>query len=77
MLAGGIDPVSVQISPIYFAVLLLGSWALSNPVSPASAVNNLLSGLLKKSVFEIAAPNYKFAVCMALGLLIYLMIVVR
>ncbi|WP_424767880.1 hypothetical protein [Paenibacillus sp. sgz302251] len=77
MLAGGIDPVSIQISPIYFAVLLLGSWALSNPVSPASAVNNLLSGLLKKSVFEIAAPNYKFAGCMALVLIIYLVVVVR
>lgn len=77
MLAGAIDPVSVQISPTYFAVLLLGSWALSNPISPASAVNNLLSGLLKKSVFEIAAPNYKFAGCMALSLIIFLMVVVR
>jgi len=77
MLAGGIDPISVQISPTFFAVLLLGSWAVSNPVSPASAVNNLLSGLLKKSVFEIAAPNYKFAGCMAFVLIIYLFIVVR
>lgn len=75
LLAGAIDPVSVQISPIYFAVMLLGSWALSNPISPASAVNNLLSGLLKKSVFEMAAPNYKFAGFMALGLIIYLVVV--
>lgn len=75
MLAGGIDPLSVQISPTYFAVLLLGSWALSNPISPASAVNNLLAGLFKKPVFEVAAPNYKFAGCMAIVLLIYLMVV--
>jgi hypothetical protein len=75
ILAGGIDPLSMQISPIYFAVLLLGSWALSNPISPASAVNNLLAGLLKKTVFEVAAPNYKFAGCMAIVLVIYLMIV--
>lgn len=74
MLAGGIDPVSVQISPTYFAVLLLGSWALSNPISPASAVNNLLSGLLGKSVFELAAPNYKFAGVMAVSLLIYVVL---
>ncbi|MBB3109614.1 hypothetical protein FHS18_001677 [Paenibacillus phyllosphaerae] len=74
MLAGGIDPVSVQISPTYFAVLLLGSWALSNPISPASAVNNLLSGLLGKSVFELAAPNYKFAGVMAISLLIYVVL---
>lgn len=75
--AGSFDPSSVQISPIYFAVLLLGSWALSNPISPASAVNNLLAGLLKKSVFEVAKPNYKFAGIMALGLLLYLFVVVR
>ncbi|WP_138750886.1 hypothetical protein [Paenibacillus sinopodophylli] len=77
ILAGSIVPMSVGISPVYFAVLLLGSWALSNPISPASAVNNLLAGLLKKSVFEVAKPNYKYAVFMAIGLLIYLMFVVR
>ncbi|WP_141501574.1 hypothetical protein [Paenibacillus luteus] len=77
ILAGSIDPSSVQISPIYFAVLLLGSWALSNPISPASAVNNLLAGLLKKSVFEVARPNYKYAGIMAVGLLLYLIVVVR
>ncbi|NQX60615.1 hypothetical protein [Paenibacillus qinlingensis] len=76
ILAGGIDPVSVQISPIYFAVLLLGSWSLSNPISPASAVNNLLAGLFKKPVFEVTVPNYKFAGCMAIVLIIYLMVVV-
>lgn len=76
ILAGGIDPVSVQISPMYFAVLLLGSWSLSNPISPASAVNNLLAGLFKKPVFEVAVPNYKFAGCMAIVLIIYLKVVV-
>lgn len=76
ILAGGIDPASVQISPMYFAVLLLGSWSLSNPISPASAVNNLLAGLFKKPVFEVAVPNYKFAGCMAIILIIYLMVVV-
>lgn len=75
ILAGGIDPLSVQISPIYFAVLLLGSWALSNPISPASAVNNLLAGLFKKPVFEMAGSNYKYAGCMAVVLLIYLMVI--
>ncbi|WP_216651809.1 hypothetical protein [Paenibacillus sp. NEAU-GSW1] len=75
ILAGGIDPLSVHISPEYFAVLLLGSWGLSNPISPASAVNNLLAGLLKKTVFEEAAPNYKFAGWMAAVLIIYLLII--
>jgi hypothetical protein len=75
IIAGGIDPASMQISPIYFAVLLLGSWSLSNPISPASAANNLLAGLFKKSVFEVAVPNYKFAGCMAIVLIIYLRVV--
>ncbi|TYP72004.1 hypothetical protein [Paenibacillus methanolicus] len=74
LLAGGIDPASVGIGPVYFAVLLLGGWALSNPISPASAVNNLLSGLLGKSVFEMAAPNYKYAAFMGLGLIVYLLV---
>lgn len=73
ILATGINPAVVQISPEYFAILLLGSWGLSNTVSPATAVNNLLAGLLKKSVFELAFPNYKFAACMAVMLLLYLM----
>ncbi|OAS21243.1 hypothetical protein [Paenibacillus oryzisoli] len=75
ILAGGIDPASVGISPLYFAVLLLGSWSLSNPISPASAVNNLLAGLFKKPVFEVVVPNYKFAGCMAIVLIIYVMVV--
>jgi hypothetical protein len=75
ILASGIDPFSMQISPVFFAVLLLGSWALSNPISPATAVNNLLAGFLNKTVFEVAVPNYKFAGCMAIVLIIFLNII--
>ncbi|MDD9268341.1 hypothetical protein ACFPES_14975 [Paenibacillus sp. GCM10023248] len=75
ILVSGIDPVSVHISPVYFAVLLLGSWSLSNPISPASAVNNLLAGLFHKPVFEMAKPNYKFAGGMAVTLILFLLTV--
>ncbi|SFE80661.1 hypothetical protein SAMN04487969_10746 [Paenibacillus algorifonticola] len=75
ILATSIDPAAVQISPIYFAILLLGSWGLSNPISPASAVNNLLTGLFNKSVFELARPNYIFAAVMGVALLLYLMMI--
>ncbi|WP_338553681.1 hypothetical protein [Paenibacillus sp. KS-LC4] len=74
ILASSIDPAAVQISPIYFGVLLLGSWGLSNPISPASAANNLLAGLFNKSTFGLARPNYRFAALMGLALLLYLML---
>lgn len=72
VLANGIDPQSVGLTPLWLAVLLLGSWGASNTVSPASAVNNLLAGLFRKSVFELARQNYKFALCMAIVLPLYL-----
>ncbi|MEK8129058.1 hypothetical protein WMW72_14230 [Paenibacillus filicis] len=72
ILATGIDPAAVQISPVYFAVLLLGSWGISNPLSPASAVNNLLAGLAGRPLFGLARSNYLFAAVMALVLLLYL-----
>ncbi|MFC5529049.1 hypothetical protein [Cohnella yongneupensis] len=75
VLANGIDPASVGLTPVLLAVLLLGSWGASNSVSPASAVNNLLAGLFKKPVFELARANYKFALCMAIVLPLYLLAV--
>lgn len=72
VLATGIDPSAVHISPVYFGVLLLGGWGLSNPISPVSAVNNLLAGILQKSVVELARPNYKYAAVMAVILLLFL-----
>ncbi|SEN53069.1 hypothetical protein [Paenibacillus sp. OV219] len=75
--ANGVDPHSVGATPIYMAVLLLGSWAVSNTVSPASAVNNLLSGLFKRTVFELARPNYKFAAFMGAALMVYLMLLLQ
>ncbi len=71
VLANGIDPQSVGLTPLWLAVLLLGSWGASNTVSPASAVNNLLAGLFRKSVFELARQNYKFSLCMAVLLPLY------
>ncbi|MCA0756303.1 hypothetical protein KP806_14710 [Paenibacillus sp. N4] len=73
--AAGIDPAAVHITPEYLAVLLLGSWGLSNTISPVSAVNNLLAGLYKKPVYDFAVPNYKFAACMAVMLLLYLIVI--
>lgn len=75
--ANGVDPQSVGATPVYMAVLLLGSWAVSNTVSPASAVTNLLSGLFKRTVFELARPNYKFAAYMGAAVIVYLMVLLE
>lgn len=75
ILVTSIDPASVGLSTVAFAIVLLGSWALSNPISPASAVNNLLAGLLKQPVFGLARANYRFAAVMALALLLYVLLV--
>ncbi|RJX37208.1 hypothetical protein D3P09_22875 [Paenibacillus pinisoli] len=72
ILATGIDPSAVGISTVYFAVLLLGSWGLSNPISPASAVNHLLAGLQNKTAIQMARPNYAYALWMAAALILYL-----
>ncbi|AJY75104.1 hypothetical protein [Paenibacillus beijingensis] len=72
ILATGIDPASLGITPMFLAVLLLGSWGLSNPVSPVSAVNNLLAGLTQKDVFKLAARNYMFTAVMMVLLPLYL-----
>ncbi|MFF2889409.1 hypothetical protein [Paenibacillus sp. NPDC057967] len=72
ILATGIDPAAVGLSSAYFAVLLLGSWGLSNPISPASAVNHLLAGLQNKTAMEMARPNYAYALWMAAALVLYL-----
>ena len=72
IIATGIEPSAVQMSPELLALLLLGSWGISNTISPASAVNNLLAGLYKKPVFQLAALNYKYAAYMAIALLLYL-----
>lgn len=70
--ATGIEPSAVHLSADLMALLLLGSWGISNTISPASAVNNLLAGLYGKPVFRLASLNYKYAACMAVALLLLL-----
>ncbi|WP_407271276.1 hypothetical protein [Radiobacillus sp. PE A8.2] len=71
-----VNPSSVEITPEYFAILLLGSWSISNIISPASAVNNLLANFVGKDVFQIARLNYKFSAVLLMVLPIYLYIIV-
>lgn len=73
ILVTSIKPELIGFSPEYFALLLLGSWGISNTISPATAVNNLLANLLKVDVFELSIPwNYKYVLVMFLLIPIYL-----
>ncbi|MCI3922987.1 hypothetical protein MO973_22450 [Paenibacillus sp. TRM 82003] len=72
VLATSVDPAAVGISAQHFGILLLGSWSLSNPISPASAVNNLIANLMRKEVVTLPALNYKFSVVLLIALPLYL-----
>lgn len=70
------NPESLGISPAYFAVLLLSSWGISNTLSPASAVNNLLSNFYQLKITDVSYRwNVIYVLIMALILPIYLALV--
>ncbi|MBT2757848.1 hypothetical protein J7E71_18335 [Mesobacillus foraminis] len=73
IVATSIDPLKLGFSYEFFAILLLSSWGISNTVSPATAVNNLLSALLKEDLFKVSVHwNLKFALVMLIIIPIYL-----
>ncbi|MEH7386235.1 hypothetical protein V7147_12575 [Bacillus sp. JJ1521] len=68
-----IDPTKLGITYEFFAILLLSGWGISNTVSPATAVNNLLSGLMKTDLFEVSVRwNLKYSIVMLMIIPIYL-----
>ncbi|WP_174732400.1 hypothetical protein [Mesobacillus harenae] len=68
-----IKPELIGFSPEYFAILLLGSWGISNTVSPATAVNNLLANLLNVNIIDLSIRwNAKYAIIMLCILPVYL-----
>lgn len=76
IMATSIDPLKLGFSYEFFAILLLSSWGISNTVSPATAVNNLLSGLLKEDLLKVSVHwNLKFAAFMLMIIPIYLKLV--
>jgi DcuC family C4-dicarboxylate transporter len=71
-----IEPQSLGFSPEYFAVLLLASWGIGNTVSPASAVNHLISNFWNLDVTDVSYKwNFKYVIAMSLLLPVYLMLI--
>lgn len=77
IVASTISPEDVGVSANFMAVLLLGSWSISNPISPVSAVNNILASLTSRSLFELAKYNFRFTIAMGLFILGYLLLFVQ
>lgn len=75
ILSTTINPASVGITPIFFAILLLGSWSISNLISPTTAVNNVLSIVVHKNVFDLIKVNYKYTMILVLILPLYLFLI--
>ncbi|ALC91591.1 hypothetical protein AM500_18730 [Bacillus sp. FJAT-18017] len=76
ILATSIDPLKLGYSYEFFAILLLSGWGISNTISPATTVNNLLSALLKEDLLKVSVRwNLLFVMFMLLIIPIYLKLV--
>ncbi|WP_347550087.1 hypothetical protein ABFG93_00780 [Pseudalkalibacillus hwajinpoensis] len=49
-----LNPLEVGMSPMFFALLLLGSWGIATSISPMTAVSHLLAHEMKEKVFNIS-----------------------
>ena len=74
--ATSIDPEQIGLSSLYFAALLLGSAGIANTISPATAVNNLVSKTLGVEIFTVSFKwNWIYALILFIALPVYLLVV--
>lgn len=74
--ATSFEPAALGITTEYFAILILASWGLSNTLSPASAVNNVLANYWNVNVTTLSYKwNYQYAIIIAVLLPFYLILV--
>lgn len=74
--ATSIDPEQIGLSSLYFAALLLGSAGIANTISPATAVNNLVSNTLGVEIFTVSFKwNWIYALILFIALPVYLLVV--
>jgi DcuC family C4-dicarboxylate transporter len=74
--ASSIQPQALGLTPEFFALLLLGSWGISNAISPSTAVNNLLSVLCKTDIMTISIRwNIRYVIVMCILFLLYMMFI--
>src|SRR5699024_9350252 len=68
-----ITPNDIGVSNLYFAALLLISIGIANAISPATAVNNLISYNIKENIFTISLKwNWIYVLLLFIILPIYL-----
>lgn len=74
--ATSIDPMQIGLSKEYFAITLLAGWGLSNTISPATAVNNILANSFNKDIMTVSLKwNWKYALIMISILPVYLHVI--
>lgn len=72
----GVNPEILGFSPLYFAALLLGSAGIANNISPATAVNNLLSNALHIDLFTVSFRwNWLYTLILFFILPVYLLFI--
>ncbi|PLR75559.1 hypothetical protein CU633_20485 [Bacillus sp. V3-13] len=67
ILANSIDPSSIHLSAIIFAVTLTVGWAMGTLLSPVSALNIIGTNLLDVRYQDLLKWNWKFAVIMIIS----------
>ncbi|HZG72989.1 MAG TPA: hypothetical protein VEY51_15735 [Chondromyces sp.] len=73
ILVTSIDPEQINFSPQYFALTLLGSWSISNVLSPVTAANNLIARNLNQKLIDVSIKwNWKYGLIMLIILPLYL-----
>jgi len=76
ILASSINPSMIGFSPEFYAVLLLSSWGISNTISPATTVNNILANLFQSDLMDVSFRwNLKFALVMFMIIPLYLKLI--
>lgn len=75
--ATALNPELIGFTPVYFAVLLLGSASIANAVSTGSALSNFLAKELKTDVFTVSFKwNWLYAASLFIVFLFYLQFVI-
>lgn len=71
-LATSLDPLSVGMSPVNMALVLIMGWALGATVSPMSGTSLVVGGLTGRSPVAVGVANLPFSIPVAASVVLYM-----